>query len=264
MNCPICTTVAAPAFSHTVRGNFAAQYMLCPTCDYMFVAKPTWLGEAYARPINITDTGYVMRNIYLSRKTLILFRYIFGKEMSKHTFLDYAGGYGVLTRIMRDYGLDYWNDDPYTENLFAYGFDYKKDAAGTEIAALTCFECFEHLPSPKVELEKMLALSKTIFFSTQLKPVGIVPDETWEYYGFNHGQHVSFYSTKTFAHIAQKYHLHYYTDGYNLHMLTNKKLSPYILRFINFLTKLQADLFIRKTLTSKTTSDHNRLVERGW
>ncbi len=38
-------------------------------------------------------------------------------------FLDYAGGYGVFTRLMRDIGFDFYWHDPYTQNLFANGFE---------------------------------------------------------------------------------------------------------------------------------------------
>ena len=141
MTCKICNNPVKIVLTHSVRSKYTAEYMLCSTCDFMFVRNPTWLKEAYARPINITDTGYVMRNIFLSKKTLLLFTYIF---KCKGNFLDYAGGYGILTRIMRDYGLNYYLDDPYTENIFAQGFEYKLND-NLPIHAITCFECFEHL-----------------------------------------------------------------------------------------------------------------------
>ena len=262
MKCNICNNETENAFSHPVREKFHAEYRICKNCDYMFVENPSWLAEAYARPINITDTGYVMRNIYLSRKTLLIFTYIFGlRGATKKTFLDYAAGYGMLTRILRDYGLNFLWDDPYTENFFANGFEYKK---GDTIDALTCFECFEHFVEPLPEIEKMLGISDTIFFSTQLKPVGVIPQETWGYYGFNHGQHTSFYSKKTFEAIAKKYSLTYVTDGNTLHLLTKKKVSKRAITLVNFLSKIQLDLPLRKLLKSKTTADHDALVAKGF
>ena len=260
MNCKICAHDVTKTLTHAVRTTHTAEYMLCPKCDFMFVLNPTWLAEAYSRPINITDTGYVMRNIFLSRKALLLFALLF---KDRGTFLDYAGGYGMLTRIMRDYGLNFLWDDLYTENLFSHGFEYTKETHPT-INAITCFECFEHFVDPLPEIEKMLHISNTILFSTVLKPIGVCPPEQWEYYGFNHGQHTSFYSEKTFRFIAKKYSLHYYTDGNNLHLLTKKREPQRILTFVNMLTKLQIDVFVRKLLRSKTTSDQQALIKQGF
>jgi hypothetical protein len=222
----------------------------------MFVNEPYWLKEAYESPINATDTGYVMRNVYLSRKTLILFLILFGKEKN---FLDFAGGYGMLTRLMRDYGLSFFTDDVYTENLFAKGFEYKEQ----KIEALTCFECFEHLPNPPEEINSMLAISSNILFSTVLLPKTKIPEKDWNYYGLNHGQHVSFYTEETFKYIAKKHGINFYTDHKNLHMFSKIKLPNFIFISILFLTKFQIDLLFRKILKSKTVSDHDTLKEKG-
>ena len=263
MKCTLCEHDTVPAFSHEVRKKYRAHYVICPRCDYMFTVNPTWISEAYAQPINTTDTGYVMRNIYLSRKTLVLFSIVFGiRSVSIRKFLDYAGGYGMLTRIMRDYGLQFFSDDPYTTNLFAQGFEYKPDT--TSVDGLTCFECFEHLIHPLVDIEKMLTISKTIFFSTRLKPIGVVPHTDWEYYGFNHGQHTSFYSEKTFLYIAHKYNLNYYTDGNNLHIFSQKKLMRHIMKITNIIVKFQLDILIRKMLKSRTHTDHVNLIKKGF
>jgi len=260
IRCPICDKDAPLAFSHKIRDRYTADYILCASCDYMFVANPSWLAEAYTEPIDTTDTGYVMRNIFLSKKTLILFSILFHmSEIRQKIFLDYAAGYGMLVRIMRDYGLDFVWDDPFTENLFAQGFKFVQ---GTHIDAITCFECFEHFVQPMMEVSKLLTISNTIFFSTQLKPVGIVPKENWEYYGFNHGQHVSFYSKKTMETIAKKYNIGYYTDGNNLHLFSKKPHIKNILNIVNMLTKLQMDIPIRKLLESKTIKDYDMLVIR--
>jgi hypothetical protein len=37
--------------------------------------------------------------------------------------LDFSGGHGILTRIMRGYGFNFFHYDESTENLFASGFD---------------------------------------------------------------------------------------------------------------------------------------------
>jgi len=257
MQCKICGSSAKLVKTFIVRKKYQAEYYICDKCSFMFVANPSWLSEAYEKPINTTDTGYVLRNVFLSRKTLLLFLFLFGKNK---TFLDYGGGYGILTRLMRDYGLNYLWEDHYTKNLFAEGFEYTIEP----IKALSCFECFEHLPEPLSEIERMLSISKNIFFSTVLLPEKTLPSDDWEYYGLNHGQHVAFYSEKTLLHIAKKYQLYFYTDHHNLHLLSEKKFPKWIFRFVIFLTKPQFDVVIRKFMKSKTVSDHNTLKSKGF
>lgn len=184
-NCNICQAPTREAFRHQIRDRHLITYFHCSQCGFLQTEEPFWLTEAYERPINVSDTGYVSRNVYLARRTLGLFFFLF---KASDTFLDYAGGYGLLTRLMRDYGLNFLWTDPYTPNLFAQGFEYH----GEKIAALTCFECFEHFSQPLAEIEQLLKISDTIFFSTKVLPATL-PDGNWDYYGFNHGQHLSFY-----------------------------------------------------------------------
>lgn len=255
MECKICQKEATLVKTMTVRGKYKAGYYQCGSCGFLFINNPTWLKEAYEEPIADTDTGYVLRNVYLSRKTLILFRFLFN---IKSSFLDYAGGYGMLARLMRDYGLDFYSIDLHTPNLFMKGIEYKNQP----VEALTCFECFEHFDSPIKEIEKMLALSKNIFFSTLVLPKEI-PDESWEYYGLKHGQHISFYSIQTLEYIAQKYNLNLCSDGTNLHLLTEKKVPQWLFVFLLKLTTFQFDVIVRKMLTSKTTTDSLLLQKAG-
>ncbi len=238
------------AREHKILDKYVVGYFYCDQCGFMQTESPYWLGEAYADPINMTDTGYVTRNIFLSKKTLLLFLLLFGE---KPTFLDYAGGYGLLTRLMRDYGFNFYWSDLYTKNIFAHGFAY--DASSNQpIKAMTCFECFEHFVKPLEELEKMLKISKNIFFSTRLMPAGMVPDDSWGYYGFEHGQHISFYSEKTFRYLAHKYKLNYYTNGDNIHLLTERK-AGFLFKLALFMSKLQLDILAHKLLVSRMTSD---------
>ncbi len=247
MNCKICKNQTTLVKELIIRKKYSAQYFLCKKCCFMSIANPSWIDEAYEKPINNSDTGYITRNVFLSKKALILFSFIFGP---RQTYLDYAGGYGVLTRLMRDYGLNFLTFDPHTPNLFAQGFDYKKE----NITAITCFECLEHFVSPLEEIEKILKISKNIFFSTTLLPKHI-PKDDWDYYGAEHGQHVSFYSLETLKFLARKYDLNLCTNGVNLHFLTTRKISSVYFKFILLLSKFQFDIFIRKLLTSKTMTD---------
>ncbi len=256
--CKICGAQMQNAGEHQILNKYRIKYCYCQGCGFMQTETPYWLGEAYADPINLTDTGYASRNIFLSKKILLLFLFLFNKH---DYFLDYAGGYGLLTRLMRDYGLDFYWSDPYTKNIFAQGFDYDKNK-DKDIAAVTCLECFEHFASPLEEIENILKISKNIFFSTRLMPEGKIPEESWDYYGFDHGQHIAFYSIKTFQYLAGKYGLRYYTNGDNLHLLTERK-AGLSFRLAMFLSKIQLDILVRKFLPSKTVIDSEKLKNKN-
>lgn len=125
---------------------------------------------------------------------------------------------------------------------------------------MTTFESFEHFVSPIDEIEKMLKLSKNIIFSTELLPNPIPIPDKWWYYGLEHGQHISFYSQKTFKFIAKKYNLNYTNLG-SLHLLTEKKISNLKLKVLK-LSKLGLHKILQKGLKSKTWEDYLKMSER--
>lgn len=256
MQCKICNNTAREIFKYRVLNKHMVTYFSCDTCGLVQTEKPYWLEESYKSPINPSDTGYAMRNIFFARRTIMIFPLLFGSDKC---FLDYAGGYGLLTRLMRDYGLDFVWSDLHTRNLFAQGFSYNSQ----KIIAITCFECFEHFVSPTEELEKMLMISKNILFSTQILPSPIPKPEQWEYYGFSHGQHISFYSIKTLRFLADKYHLYYYTDGVNLHLFSENKISPAYFKIAIWLSRLPIEFILKRIFGSRTTADNRDLIDSG-
>jgi hypothetical protein len=131
-------------------------------------------------------------------------------------FLDYAGGYGLMTRLMRDYGFDFHWSDPYTQNLFAAGFEATLEGHFTAISA---FEVLEHMTDPVAEVGALLAHTDTIVASTELRPQPIPPPD-WPYYGFGHGQHIGFFSRPGLEALAQRLGVRLISDGAFLHVLT--------------------------------------------
>ncbi len=190
-NCNICNKELHKVFTKKVLEKYDVDYYHCKNCHLIQTEEPYWLEEAYKNTITKTDTGYVGRNILMSRISLVVFYFLF---KTTDNFLDYAGGYGLFTRLMNDYGLKFLWLDKYTENIFAGGLEYKNE----KISAITCFECFEHFHDVTTECKNMLTISNTILFSTQLIPDNTIPDPlVWDYYGFYCGQHLTFYSEKS-------------------------------------------------------------------
>lgn len=252
MNCKICDNKCSLAFTAKVLNKYDVKYFKCNSCGYLFTENPYWLDEAYKYPINISDTGIMMRNIYFSKIVSSILYFCYDKSAK---FLDYAGGYGIFTRLMRDIGFDfYWHDD-YTTNLLARGFE-KSDE---RYELLTAFEVFEHFDKPVEELDKMLKLSDSILFSTVSLPQEI-PQKDWWYYGFEHGQHISFYSEKTLRTLAQKFELNFYPFK-NLFLMSKKKLNPFKLKLIFILSHFGLNLYIKLRMNSLTEADNKNMLK---
>lgn len=258
MICKICNSKAHQVFTAKILKKYDVKYFKCSNCGYLFAEEPYWLEEAYSRSINLSDTGLLDRNIYFSKVLSVLIYFCFNKNGS---FLDYAGGYGVFTRLMRDIGFDFYWHDPYTQNLFANGFEVdSKSIRRFEI--LTAFEVFEHLVNPKEELEKMLGFSNTIIFSTELMPQEVPALKDWWYYGFNHGQHISFYSEKTLHTLANQFNLNYYNVS-GTHLLTERKFNHTALVLMKKLRNYGLYQIVKKLVKSKTFSDHLNIENKS-
>ena len=255
MNCKICGQDNKKIFNAKILNKYDIEYFHCDNCGFLQTEEPYWLVEAYSESINNSDTGYIIRNIYLSKIITVLISMLFDK---KEKFLDYAGGYGVFVRIMRDIGFDFYWDDKYTTNLFAKGFEFNEI---DEIEAITTFESFEHFVQPIDEIENLLKISKNIIFSTELLPRKIPKLKDWWYYGLDHGQHISFYSTSTLEYISKKHALYYYSIG-NIHIFLEKKISKVKLMFIKLL-KVRLYRLFKMQLKSKTMQDYKQIVSRS-
>lgn len=252
MDCKICDQEMEELFTHKILKKYDVRYYSCKHCGYMCTEEPYWLEEAYESALTCLDTGVMKRNIEYSR----IVSFVIHKYFDIHgKFVDYAGGYGILTRLMRDIGYDFYWKDKYAPNLVAQGFEW--DGKG-EIEGITSMEALEHFVKPLHELEQMLQMTKTIIFSTELIPneKPPKPDEWW-YYVFESGQHISFYSLKTLQYIAKKYKLKYYSC-LGLHILTDKKMS--IKKWIPIVSKIvfkieKIGMKQREIKYSKTISD---------
>lgn len=222
MICSICSSSAVPVGSAKILGRYPAVYYRCGNCGFIRTEEPYWLDEAYATAaITGSDVGLVLRNIALAAISKVVIAVFFGKS---GTFVDYAGGYGLLVRIMRDSGFDFRWYDKYCDNLFARGFPAPLPGS-REVRLVTAFEVMEHLVDPWQELEQMLSYSRNILFTTELLPTPAPQPDKWWYYGLEHGQHVSFYSRESLLFLAKRAGLNYYTNGSTMHLFTEQRIS---------------------------------------
>jgi hypothetical protein len=254
MKCCICMSAMEERFRATIMNRHLVTYYHCGECGYLATEEPYWLDEAYKFPINASDTGILRRNTDLSRMTAIALFALYGRSGK---FVDYAGGFGILTRMMRDLGFNFYWHDRYCANLFARGFEYTPGSWEPDL--VTCYEAFEHFVEPPAEVEKMLGFSRNILFTTELLPQPIPLPEKWWYYGLDHGQHVSFYSRRTLERLASRFRLSLSTDGRNIHFMSERKLGNRRLRAFHALARLGSARLVQLFSGSRTIDDMNRI-----
>ncbi len=210
-------------FTTKVLNKYDVKYFKCRDTGFIQTEEPYWLSDAYSSAITKLDIGLVGRNEMLRERLSPILSAFFNAEGK---FLDYAGGYGLFTRMMRDKGFDFYHTDIYCQNIFAEYFDLKDLPDNSKFELLTAFEVFEHLPNPMAELEIMSKYTDSIFFSTMLQPNNDIQKvEEWWYFIPETGQHVALYTEKSLAFLANKFGYQFYTDGIGIHLFTKKKLT---------------------------------------
>ncbi len=221
--CKICRKRAQFLFSGTALHKYTAKYYKCMECDFLFIENHHWLDEAYGDAIANLDVGVVQRNINFSSIVPDIIEGYFDKGRK---FLDFAGGYGLFVRMMRDKGLDFYRQDRYCQNIFAKRFDIKDLEPGNrEFELITAFEVFEHMENPMEQISKLFTMTDTIVFSTEIQPSDNIKSvDDWWYFIPETGQHISFFSEKSLNILAYNIGGVFYTDGI-IHMITKKKFS---------------------------------------
>jgi hypothetical protein len=230
--------------------KYKVKYFRCTNCKFIEVEKPRyWLKKAYSSPIADIDTGIIRRNLLLSKISAIIFL-VFCKKNSK--VLDYGGGYGLMTRMLRDIGLDSYWYDKYAENIFAKKFVINKKSV---YEMVTAFEVLEHLNDPIKEVREIIhRFSPKIFLFSTTVHNGKIPDDWW-YFSETGGQHISLYSQKSLNIIASKLKLHFSTNGVNIHIFSKHKIPSILMIAISILNPVVSVLF-PLFYKSKTLSDY--------
>ena len=258
MLCKVCNSEAIPAFEHLVLGRFVAKYRQCHNCGFLFAENPDWLDLAYSRAIAVADTGLVSRNFSIGIRLAAALLPIFGR-VSRGRFLDVAGGFGILTRFMRDFGYDFWWTDQYCENLIAPGFSYTGEVG--PCIAVTAVEVLEHVTDPKKFIQDALAVSgaRAFIFTTTLYVGRLPPNFDWDYYSFETGQHIGFFRQDTIRAIADSLGMRFCSAN-GVHFLTYDPVNRFIFSICtNKLICLPLALMCRFFLGSKTYAD-NRVM----
>jgi hypothetical protein len=219
MPCPICGAAREPALTNRLLGKYDVQYVLCDGCGLLQTEPPYWLDEAYSEPITRADVGLVQRNLWATARVGAILHHV----LPDGRYLDIGAGTGLMVRMLRDRGFDFYWSDAYAENWLARGFE---DVPGNRpYTALAAFEVMEHVTDPLAFVQQAFQDSgcRTLIFSEELFE-GAPPAPGWHYYSVETGQHVSLYQRRTLLALADRLGVHLHSSG-TLHMLTDHQVS---------------------------------------
>ena len=230
--CRLCDSPTSKVFSKKVLNKYDVIYLKCTSCLSIQTEEPYWLDEAYLSHLVELDLGVIQRNIENLAKVHSI-RHILN-PMNK--FLDYGGGDGLLCRMLRDYEVDCYNFDKYSDSPYAQQYtadeDFKPDV-------VTAFEVIEHFKKPSDDFKKIFNFnSEYILMSTSL--LDFVEDdcvENWWYVAEDGGQHLFLYTIKALEFIAERNGYHCYILNINNILFSKSKINKFKLLVLKFINK---------------------------
>lgn len=257
--CPIDGGAMKPVFSATVLGKYDVHYFVCQDCSFLQTEDPHWLEEAYRDAIAACDTGIMERNLHNALRIAAVLRVLgFGRSR----IIDIAGGYGILTRLLRDIGFDCLWSDKYSDNLLAKGFEAPE---GLPASALCALEVLEHVHDPVAFLRGAIEAhgASAVVFSTEA--FERLPDRNWWYFSRESGQHISFYSIRSLEKLAGRLGWSYARLPRNLHLFTAAPLSGWKALLLGSYMIYPCALWsvARMRNRSRTRADQEHAMVRG-
>jgi len=201
--CRLCGGSLSYRFNLRIMRESDVGYFECGKCKSLQTEPPTWLDRAYRHNLSNLDTGAVQRNLHN-----LAAAYVTCKIFGLRNVLDIGGGNGLLCRLLRDYRINCFANDP--NAIPHYNQNYTEpDFAAADM--LTAFEVIEHFPNPASDLETIFgAGASIILISTNLYEKA---DRSWWYLAPEGGQHVFFYSRPAISWIAGKYGYQFVLSG---------------------------------------------------
>lgn len=216
-NCAICSGLAHEYLEYKVLGRHDATLFRCETCGFCFIEDPHWLGETFSNSLNYIDVGAVDRcEVVLD----FVEELTFSLGIENERIIDWGGGYGLMTRMARDRGLNMWTFDPYVKPLFSHPANLDEMAHSLLICVS---EVFLHLENPRQTLSDLLNYSPNVLITAVVPPNEF--DQTWWYLTPSTGQHVSFYSTKSLQKLADSLGCSLLTDKKFFHLFTKQEIN---------------------------------------
>lgn len=207
-----------------VKGKFlplsgaAVYYARCDACGFCYAPEfQKWSRDEFRRHVYNEryidiDPDYVDAR---PRAHATILHNTFRQQVSAVRHLDYGGGLGLLSRLLRESGWSSASYDPFVDVTVS------TESLG-QFNCITAFEVFEHVVDPKAlmrDLKALLAPGGIVIFSTGLSDGNILPGQrlTWWYASPRNG-HVSLFSRASLDILARSF-------GFNLRSFSDSMHS---------------------------------------
>jgi hypothetical protein len=196
-------------------------YRRCNRCDFIFTGffdaftPSQWTQYVYNRAYVDVDPDYLERR---PRLNFLMITSLLSGMRDQIVGLDYGGGSGETTELLRKAGWNFDTLDPFgatslrSENEGAYNF-------------CSAIEVLEHLTDPVGALAQIVSRTNNgrllILIGTVIHD-GVVTPETrlsWWYAAPRNG-HISLYSRKAMRWLARRFELDYVSITKGTHLLT--------------------------------------------
>ena len=211
-------------FSMATILDFKATYSLCQKCSSVQVESPDWLEKAHSKAISILDTGLVSRCVSASRLVATL---LFLEGKNQATGIDWGGGTGLLTRLLRDQGFQALSFDKYSEGVHSEGFEASEQDASNPATFITSIEWFEHLINPIESFNYVTSNKEYFIFTTEIitTPPPDPASRSWWYFVPESGQHVTFASKRGLIEFCKILNFSNYVQFGSLHVMSRTRLK---------------------------------------
>jgi Methyltransferase domain len=222
--CRVCGQSAQFFFSKSISGRHEVKYFKCPACGQVQTEEPYWLEETYRNADFQRDVGMADRCLWTAQ-TMVALAHRLGLGPAEPC-LDWGAGTGLFVRLCRDYGLNFLYTDPYAQNVFARGFEWKAQGPQPAWACVTAFEVAEHFPHPPANFDGLFRLAPRFLLFSTLLYLDQGPD--WWYFGGD-GQHVAFYTRRSLEFIGSRHGYHLASNNCDLHLFSRERIPDRIL-----------------------------------
>lgn len=182
-------------------------YYHCPNCAFTFApelmawSKEEFESNIYNEEYGIVDPDYLEARPTNNAKAIFD---TFGEYYKGAKHLDYGGGNGLMSRIMREKGWNSTSYDPFVNT------DVNPADLG-KFDFITAFEIFEHVSDVNHLIKSLTTLmhpQSVVLFSTLISDTDIKPNQrlNWWYASPRNG-HISLFSKKSLSLLAESVNL---------------------------------------------------------